>query len=189
MASVTLNPGTGGANIATNAITRDTITEQMELINVADPITGVCATVDSNGQHVNVNGALPAGGNNIGSVNVANTPNVTVANSPTVSISGTPQVSQDGCLYFNVTDASAHTVTASFLLGFQNLNGSAAQSIAITAYDGATTSGTQVSANEVLGAGQILTYPIGGIKMSTGKITFQCAAIPSGSGIQVLYHT
>lgn len=72
MANVVLNPPStgGGPNIATNAITRDTVTEHMELVNVADPNTGTSAAVDSSGLHVSLGGALPAGTNTIGGVNV-----------------------------------------------------------------------------------------------------------------------
>lgn len=55
MANVQLNPGTGGPLIATNSITRDNATEEMELINFADPNSGACAPVDSvNGVAVQV---------------------------------------------------------------------------------------------------------------------------------------
>lgn len=70
MADVTLNQGSGGSNIATNAVTRDGVTEHMELINIADGASATTATVDVNGLHVNVNGALPTGTNSIGSVTI-----------------------------------------------------------------------------------------------------------------------
>lgn len=188
MANVQLNSGTGGAFVATNSVTRDAVTEQMELINVADPTSATCATVDANGLHVNVNGALPAGANNIGSVNVANTPSVQISGTPAVTVSNDVQVSEDGCSYLTITDATAHSIAASLLVGFQELSGTN-QAPSITAYDGSVDTDPVMTSPEILGAGQIITYPRGGIKSTTGTITVQCSAAPAGKGIQVLYHT
>lgn len=170
MANVQINSGTGPF-VATNAVTRDAQTEEMEIVNVGDPTTGACATVDANGVHVTVNGALPAGTNNIGSVNVA----------------GTVPVSEDGCSYLNINDAIAHTVTASLLVGFTELSGTS-QLVSITAYDGTTTAGTKMTAPLTLGAGQIITFPRGGIKATSGSITVQCSSAPGAPGVQLLYH-
>lgn len=52
MANVQLNQGSGGPFVATNPITRDNVTEQMELVNLADSSSGDCATIDGNGLHV-----------------------------------------------------------------------------------------------------------------------------------------
>lgn len=73
MANVQLNAGTGGPFVATNPVTRDAVTEQMELINIADPSSAACAPVDAvKGLTVQVGAPLPTGGNNIGNVNIGN---------------------------------------------------------------------------------------------------------------------
>lgn len=216
MSSVQLNPGSGGPFVATDDITRDTQTEKIEIITLGytpDGTTLNKATVDANGLHVNVNGALPAGGNNIGhvtvdtlpaipagannigSVNVANTPSVSISGTPNVSVSNTPnvnvtndvKVSEDGCVYLNINDTLTHTVTASLLVGFQELSGST-QTANIKAYDGPNTSSPLMTPPIVLGAGQIITMPRGGIQATSGQITFQISAAPGAPGIQALYH-
>lgn len=174
MANVQLNLGTGGVYVATDSITRDTVTEEIELITISytpDGSTLNKAVVDSNGLHVNVNGPLPAGGNTIGAV----------------TISGTTTVGEDGCSYLNVNDGSAHTITGTLLVGFQELSGSN-QGVSIKACDGASMSGTVLTPPAILGAGQILTYPRGGIKTTNSNFTVQCSSAPTTPGIQVLYH-
>lgn len=77
MANVQLNPGVGGPFIATNPITRDNVTEEMEIVNLGDPTTGACAPVDAvNGVAVQVKTlpSLAAGTNNIGHVTVDTLP-------------------------------------------------------------------------------------------------------------------
>lgn len=209
MANVQLNVGSGGALVATNAITRDTVTEQMELINIADPNSGACAPVDAtNGVGVQLKVMLPAGTNLIGGAQIVdsagtnklavdNTGKVGINNFPaTQPVSGSVQISagtaiigtvkQYGCKYLNVNDASAHTIAGAVtLVGFQNLS-AALQTTSITAYDNTAASGTPLSPAETLGAGQVITYPLGGIALTTG-LTVQCAAAPAAPGIMVLY--
>jgi hypothetical protein len=48
MANVPISAGTG-TNIATTSITRDSVTEQMQLVNVGDPASGTPANVNPNG--------------------------------------------------------------------------------------------------------------------------------------------
>lgn len=182
MANIQLNLGSAGSYVATDTITRDTVTEHLEIITLGytpDGTTLSKATIDSNGLHVNVNGALPAGTNNIGSVNIANAPSVSVSNDVTVS--------EDGCTYLNINDASSHTVSASLLVGFQELSGTA-QAVNIKAFDGPNVSSTVMTPPITLGAGQIITLPRGGIKATSGQITFECSAAPGTPGVQALYH-
>ena len=49
MANVPITSGTG-TNIATNSVTRDAVTEQMQLVNVGDPTSAVAAKVTGAGQ-------------------------------------------------------------------------------------------------------------------------------------------
>jgi hypothetical protein len=50
VSNVVLNPGSSGAAIATTSITRDSTTEQMQLINIGDPVTGTAVNVNSSGE-------------------------------------------------------------------------------------------------------------------------------------------
>jgi len=52
MANVPVTAGSG-TNIATNAITRDTVTEQMQLVNIGDPATGSPLNISLSGYLTN----------------------------------------------------------------------------------------------------------------------------------------
>lgn len=195
MANVQLNVGSGGALVATNQITRDSVSEQMELINLADPTTGTCATVDGNGLHATLTTAIPAGTNNIGHVTVDTLPalpagannigTVNIGTMPAVSISGNPEVVEAPATYLRVTDATLHTQTAAIFVGVQNLS-SSSQPGTITVFDG-TGAGVPIFGPFLLGAGQVVTMPLGGIALVNGEFSVQMSGTPNGNGYQCLY--
>lgn len=92
MANIPITPG-AGADVATTTITRDTVTEHIQLIITADPVTGVGQSVTAPG----TSGADAAAVQGI-------TGGVPVPVSGTVAISGTTAVSVSNP---NTTDSSS----------------------------------------------------------------------------------